>query len=140
MLTLGIFGAVGAIGAIGFVLARGHRLRQLAAANHEVAGARFASHFDTGDTSVALLASTHAVLGERRSGRSVDVRPEAVLARDFQLARLDLEDVALVIVTRAGGRVPGAEDLDRLSESVVTVEDLVHFLAPFCRPPSPELR
>jgi hypothetical protein len=120
-----------ALVALAYVLLRVKRAR-VARATGAAARARFASHFAARSAPEELLVHTYDVLQQRRASETADVQPAAHLRRDFGLTRLDLEDVALVIVARVGGRMPGAEDLDRLEAQVTTVDDLVGFLAPFC--------
>jgi len=87
----------------------------------------------------ALVAQVFAFLSDRHGdteGRSL-VNPSDDLARDHRLAALDLEDAVLVIADRAGGRLPGARDLDALAGRVHTVEELLQFLLPFFRTDTP---
>jgi hypothetical protein len=125
--------ALGALaaGALGFGVTHTRR-RQASAVADDAARARFVEHFAKRGVAESLLVPTFAALRARRPDAAADVEPEDHLARDLGLDRLDLEDIALVIVTQAGGRVPRAEDLDRLDTTVATVDDLVGFLSPFC--------
>lgn len=59
------------------------------------------------------------------------LRPGARLAEDLGLSAADVEDAALLVAARCEARLPQAQDLDALTQRVVTVEDLVRFLVPF---------
>jgi hypothetical protein len=83
-----------------------------------------------------LLAQVYGYLAERHGAQEAHYRvnPGDDLRRDFGLADLDLEDAVLVIADRAGARLPRAQDLDGIKDSVRSVEDLLRFLEPYFRP------
>jgi hypothetical protein len=78
-----------------------------------------------------VLAHTYDAL-HRRRGRPV-IRAGDELADTFGLSRLDVEDLALVVIARCGGRIPSAMDLDQLGRTVRSVDDLVAYVMTFCR-------
>jgi hypothetical protein len=83
-----------------------------------------------------LLSQVYAYLAERHGavGPHYIVNPNDELAREYGLVNLDLEDAVLVIADRAGARLPRANELDALTLTVRTVDDLLRYLEPFFRP------
>jgi hypothetical protein len=83
-----------------------------------------------------LLAQVYRYLAERHGAVEPHyiVNPKDDLQRVYGLADLDLEDAVLVIADRAGARLPRANELDALKNTVHTVEDLLRYLEPYFRP------
>lgn len=83
-----------------------------------------------------LLSQVYAYLAERQGadGPHYIVNPNDNLEREYALIDLDLEDAVLVIADRAGARLPRAQELDELKETVKSVDDLLRYLEPFFRP------
>jgi hypothetical protein len=83
-----------------------------------------------------LLAQVYAYLAEKHGVVEPHylVNPNDDLQRVYGLADLDLEDAVLVIADRAGARLPRANELDELKNSVHSVDDLLRYLEPFFRP------
>ena len=83
-----------------------------------------------------LLAQVYAYLADRHGavGPHYIVKPNDLLDREYGLVDLDLEDAVLVIADRAGARLPRANELDELKDSVRTVDDLLRYLEPYFRP------
>ena len=118
--------------ALGLALARSERLRARVAQD-DAARVDFAEHFRAQGVPEDVLTHTYEALRRRLPDAPADVSPDARLRGTYRLSRLDLEDMALVIVARCGGRIPSAAELDDLETGVASVEDLVMYLAPFCQ-------
>ncbi len=116
--------------AAGFVLLMQRRLR--APDEHDTTRRHdFLAAFDGETLPADLLVQTYEALSRRLpAGRAI--LPASRLAQDCGLGPFDVEDLALLVAARTRGRIPTARDLDALDASVVTVGDLVRFLAPFC--------
>lgn len=75
-----------------------------------------------------VVASTHAALAPApESGR--ELRPLDRLGPDLGLGREDVEDRALVVVSRLDGRIPTAQELDGLGGEGATVREFARFVA-----------
>lgn len=129
-----LFFAALVIGAIAALIAV--RLRSRSAAVHEADGlaklrAAFGDRYPD-----ALVRHAYGYLSERHGAAMphYQVRPDDDLQKVYALADLDLEDAVLVIADRAGARIPRAQNLDELKGRVRTVDDLLQFLEPYCRP------
>lgn len=83
-----------------------------------------------------LLSQVYAYLADRHGavGPHYIVNLNDLLDREYGLVDLDLEDAVLVIADRAGARLPRANELDELKDSVRTVDDLLRYLEPYFRP------
>lgn len=83
-----------------------------------------------------LLSHVYGYLAERHGAVEPHyiVNPGDDLRREYGLVDLDLEDAVLVIADRAGARLPRAQELDELKETVRSVDDLLRYLEPFFRP------
>jgi hypothetical protein len=118
--------------ALGLALAHSGR-RRARDARGTAERAAFTHRFAQEEVPDDLLTHTYDALHRRLPGEDVDVQPTDRIRSVYRLSRLDLEDMALVIVARCGGRIPSAAELDDLETHVATVEDLVLYLTPFCR-------
>lgn len=104
------------------------------------AQAQFLASFPGRRLPESLLVHTFAYLLERsRAAGDLDeqhfvVAPGHDLRTTYHMDELDVEDAALVIADRATARLPRAQELDELRDTVRTVEDLVLFLEPFFQP------
>lgn len=90
---------------------------------------RFLVAYDGEGFPADLLVQCYEQLTRRGSRPGSAVVPGARLAEDLGMSETDVEDVAVLVLARAHGRVPAVRDLDRLDASVRTVDDLVRLLA-----------
>jgi hypothetical protein len=118
--------------ALSLALTWSERLRARAA-QADAGRLAFAEHFRPRDVPDDVLTHSYDALRRRLPDAPAPVAPADQLRGEYRLSRLDVEDMALVIVARCGGRIPTGRELDDLQEDVVTVEDLVLYLTPFCR-------
>jgi hypothetical protein len=102
--------------------------------------AHFAAAFVPQGVPRPLIEETFAYLYDRalRTGENdaqrLIISPAHDLREVYHMDELDIEDAALVIADRAGGRLPRAHALDELRGRVRTIADLVAFLAPYFQP------
>ena len=126
--------------AVGFVTLTARRMRAAELAD-PIGRARFTAAFEGQGISPILLGHTYDALRRRLDqAAATDVDPATELRAELHLTRLDVEDVALLAIARAHGRIPRADDLDRIDVEVRTAADLVRFLAPFAPPVRAGLR
>ena len=104
------------------------------------ARARFAAAFAGEGIEPALVGHAYDALRRRRHELPGELTEHTDLYRDLRLTRLDVEDIALLAVARAHGRLPGGEDLDAIDVEVRTAGELVRHLARFCAVTRPRLR
>jgi hypothetical protein len=118
--------------AAGFVQAGTRALQQ---ANRREFGGRkrFVAEYGGRGVPAEVLAQTYDTLSRRLPPKAGELRPDDRLGESLGMSAMDVEDVALLVAARCDGRIPTAHDLDELDREVRTVDDLVQFLAPFCR-------
>lgn len=130
MLELAIVAVLISI-ALGFSLLTSRTLRRVEAVDTTNRHSFLAS-YDGSALPADVLVQTWDALARWLPEGVREIRQTDRLAEDYGLARLDIEDVALLIAARCEGRIPTGRDLDELDAHVRTVDDLVRFVAPFC--------
>jgi hypothetical protein len=125
--------------ALACVRVTARRLRAADAAD-PAARARFAAAFAGEGIEPALVAHAYDALRRRRNELPGELTEHTDLYRELRLTRLDVEDIALLAVARAHGRLPGGEELDAIDVEVRTAGELVRHLARFCAVRRPRLR